>query len=139
MTANRKIIRPKALFDPSFHAYSHGISVGGLLFVSGQMAFLKDEKTGKRRLVGAGDITLQAKQVFKNIGEVLAEAGGSLEDITSMTVYLKDIGDLEKFCKVRKEIFGPNPPTSTAVQVSAFADPGGLVEVNAIAILPKTD
>ena len=135
MSSKREIINPKNLFDPSFHAYSHGVREGNLLFVAGQMGFVKDKKTGKRKLVGRGDIELQTRQVFKNIQAVLAECGASLSNIATMTVYLKDIRDLEKFSRVRNEFFKRNPPTSTAVQVSAFADPDGLVEVNAIAIL----
>lgn len=135
MSASREIIRPRSLFDPSFHAYSHGVREGDLLFVAGQMGFVKDKKTGKRKLVGRGEIELQTRQVFKNIQAVLAECGASLSNIAAMTVYLKDIKDLEKFSKVRNEFFKSDPPTSTAVQVCAFADPDGLVEVNAIAVL----
>ena len=135
MSAARKIIRPENLFDPSFHSYSHGVKVGNLLFISGQMAFVKEKRTGKRRLVGRGDIEAQSRQVFRNIETILAESGASLKHVVSMTAYLKDIRNLEKFCRVRGEFFKRDPPTSTAVQVSAFADTGGLVEVNAIAVL----
>jgi enamine deaminase RidA (YjgF/YER057c/UK114 family) len=79
-------------------------------------------------------------RIFEEAGfhSVATSSGGvaaSLEDVATMNVYLKDIRDLDRFSQVRKEFFKHDPPTSTAVQVSAFAEPEGLVEVSAMSVL----
>ncbi|MGI0078893.1 MAG: RidA family protein [Nitrososphaerales archaeon] len=128
----KEIIQPKEMYDPSFRAYSHGVKVGKFVFVAGQMA--NETVGGKRRLV-EGDITVQATQVFKNIEIILKESGATLDQVVTMSVYLKDIKDLDKFGEVRKDVFKKNFPTSTSVQVSDFAIEGALVEVNVTAVL----
>lgn len=128
----KEIIRPKGIYDPSFRAYSHGVKASNFVFVAGQMA--NETVGGKRRLVG-GDITVQAKQVFKNIELILKESGATLDQVVTMSVYLKDINDLEKFGEVRKDVFKKDFPASTSVQVSDFAIEGALVEVNVTAVI----
>ncbi len=128
----KEIIRPKKMYDPSFHSYSHGVKVGKFVFIAGQLGL--ETLRAKRRLVRGG-ITAQTRQVFKNIELVLAEAGAGLDCVTTMSVYLKDIKDLEKFCQVRREVFKRDFPASTSVQVSGFAVKGALVEVNVTAVI----
>src|SRR5487761_1137835 len=124
---NREIVRPTNLYDPSFHAYSHGIKAGNMVFVAGQLA-ISDENKVRRELIGRGDVSAQARQAFKNIEKILETAGAKLENVVTMTVFLKDIRDLDKFCEVRRELFGNEFPASTAVQVSNLANPDALVE-----------
>ncbi len=58
-----------------------------------------------------------------------------MRDVVSMSVFLKDMRDLRGFVMARKEIFGCDFPASTAVQAAGFADPEGLVEVSAVAVI----
>lgn len=130
MTSDKTIIRPRDLYDPSPNAYSHAVKTGNTVYVAGQMAV--DEAL---RIVGEGDIAAQTRQVFGNIEQILRAAGAGLEDIVSMTVFLKDMRDLRTFVRTRREILVRDFPASTAVQVAGFADPKGLVEVNAVAAI----
>src|SRR5215475_9132280 len=105
---------------------------GRMIFTAGQVA-LDDE--GK--IVGIGDIRAQTKQVFENIKRAVEAAGGSLNDIVSMTVYSTNAKYSAEVSEVRCQVFGSNLPASTQVQVAALMRPELLIEINAIAILPS--
>jgi 2-iminobutanoate/2-iminopropanoate deaminase len=126
----KKIIRPSDLYDPTPNAYSHAVRVEDTVYLAGQMAIGEG-----MRIVGAGDIGTQTRQVFSNIERILKAAGGGLNDIVSMSVFLKDMRDLKEFVRARWEIFEHDFPASTAVQVAGFADPEALVEIAAVAVV----
>jgi reactive intermediate/imine deaminase len=101
-----------------------------VVFVSGQAPISPEGE-----LVGEGDFEAQTRQVFENLQTVLADSGASFEAITKITVYLTDIGKLRDFGRIKAE-FVPGPqPASTAVEVSALAVPGMMIEVEAIATM----
>ena len=106
---------------------------GRMIFTAGQVAL---DEEGK--IVGIGDIRAQTKQVFENIKRAVEAAGGSLNDIVSMTVYSTNAKFSAEVSEVRRQIFGSNLPASTQVQVAALMRPELLIEINAIAILPST-
>jgi reactive intermediate/imine deaminase len=106
------------------------VRAGDLLFVSGCVPV-----DGDGRLVG-GDVVAQARQVFANVGEVLAAGGASFADVVKVTVYLIDIDDRARINPVREEVFGETRPASTLVEVSALAVPGAKLEVEAVALIP---
>jgi enamine deaminase RidA (YjgF/YER057c/UK114 family) len=89
------------------------------------------------KVVGAGDIRAQTRQVFENIKRAVEAAGGTLNDIVSMTVYTTDAKFSPQVSEVRRQVFGSNLPASTQVQVAALMRPELLIEINAIAILPS--
>jgi len=124
------IVRPSNLYDPTPNVYSHAVRVGNMVHVAGQMAVGEG-----MRVVGGGDIEAQTRQVFANIAKILAATGGGLADIVNMSVFLKDMGDLRGSVTARREVFGRDFPASTAVQAAGFADPAGLVEVSAVAVI----
>jgi 2-iminobutanoate/2-iminopropanoate deaminase len=103
--------------------------IGNTIYVSGQVAY---DATGT--LIGEGDIKAQTRQVFENIKTVLAAAGAGLADIIKINTYITDQSKFMDMLAVRSEIFGANPPASTAVVVAGLAFPGLLIEVEAIAI-----
>jgi len=104
---------------------------GRMVFTAGQVAL--DEK-GK--VIGVGDITAQTRQVFENIKRAVEAAGGTLNDVVSMTVFTTDARFSPAVSEVRRQIFGSNLPASTQVQVASLMRPELLIEINAIAILP---
>jgi reactive intermediate/imine deaminase len=106
--------------------------IGNTIYVSGQVAY---DASGT--LVGEGDMKAQTRQVFNNIKAVLAAAGAEMGDIIKINSYLTDPSKFMDMLAVRSEIFGANPPASTAVVVSALAFPGLLIEVEAIAVKPS--
>ena len=64
-------------------------------------------------------------------------AGGTVDDLVSMTVYVTDARYFADVNEVRREMFRGNFPVSTMLQVVGFGRPGMLVEMNAIAVVPE--
>ncbi|MGH6782373.1 MAG: RidA family protein, partial [Sphingomonadaceae bacterium] len=83
----------------------------------------------------AGDFDAQMRQTFRNLEATLAEAGGSLKDIVTMTVFLVDVRHTTRMTELRTEIFGTDFPASAAITVTGFADPSMLIEIQAVAVL----
>ena len=83
----------------------------------------------------AGDFDAQMRQTFKNIEATLKEAGASLTDIVTMTVFLADSRYTTRMTEIRTEIFGEDFPASAAITVTGFADPSMLIEIQGIAVV----
>ena len=105
--------------------------IGNTIYVSGQVAFNADGK-----LVGKGNIKAQTRQVFRNIKAILAAAGAKMEHIVKINTYITDANKFMDMLEARGDVFGNNPPASTAVVVAGLAFPGLLIEVEAIAVKP---
>ena len=127
----KKEIDPGWSWDDQF-LYSQGIQVGDLLFISGQAALAEDGS-----LVGPGDFKAQAHQVFKNLKTVLNQAGAGLSDIVKVTVFVTDMQNFPAFVELRKEYFSLPYPADTIAQVQSLALPELMIEIEAIAVLPK--
>ena len=125
----KNIILPKTISSPRGD-YSHGILVsqGNLLFIAGQTAVGKDGK-----LVGIGDVYVQAMQVYENIGAILADAGMTFFDIVTMTTYITDSSFKEKIKEVRRQYFKKDFPANTLVVVNGLAEREYLIEIEAMA------
>ena len=124
----RKEYRVAGLPEPISH-YTDAVRAGDLLFVSGCVPV--DERG---QLVGSEDVVAQARQVFANIGKVLAAAGARFADIVKVTVYLLNVDDRARINPVRQDVFGRSRPASTLIEVSRLAIPGALLEIDAVAI-----
>ena len=128
MPPTNKLIRAKGLMEPISH-YTDAVVAGKTIYVSGCGA---SDENGK--LVGRGDITAQTRKTLDNMKIALAAAGGMLDDVVKVTVYLADVNDRQKVNEVRKEYFKDNKPASTLIQISKFALDGMLIEIEAIAV-----
>ena len=116
--------------------FSQAISVeagGRLVFISGMTARKPDGT-----IAGIGDIEEQTRQVCENIRSAVEAAGGTLDDVCRVDVYLKNIGDRERVQKVRRQFWKVIPPASTLIEVSKLASPQFLVEISAIALIPNS-
>jgi len=94
--------------------------------------------TGQKDQAGnslAGEFEKQMRQTFKNIEATLKEAGASLKDIVTMTVFLADSRYTTRMTEIRTEIFGDDFPASAAITVTGFADPSMLIEIQGIAVV----
>jgi reactive intermediate/imine deaminase len=111
---------------------SQAIKVGNTVYTSGQVAY-----DGSGNIVGQGDMKVQAAQVFKNIREVLAEAGASMDDVVKITAFITDMSQYSGYAEARTEAFPNNVPASSTVSVPVLVDSGLLVEVEAIAHIPS--
>jgi 2-iminobutanoate/2-iminopropanoate deaminase len=115
------------LQEPISH-YTHAVSFGDLVFVSGCTA--TDEEGG---LVGGDDVELQTYQVLRNLEEALIAAGSNLQHVLKVTLFLTDIRDRERINIARQKVFGAIRPASTLVEVSKLAIDGARVEIEVIA------
>ena len=125
----KTIVKPPGLWDPTPRAYSHGVRVGNLLFLAGQ--------TGgdSSRRAAPGNFEAQTRQAFKNMQAVLEAAGGSLDNLVTMTVFITDMRFGDEFVRLRGEIHGRDFPASALIGVSHLAPPNALLEIQAIAAL----
>jgi 2-iminobutanoate/2-iminopropanoate deaminase len=112
--------------------YSQAILVGSTLYCSGQIAL--DPVTGE--VVGGGDVQEEARQVLKNMDEVLKEAGASAKNVVRCTVFLADLKEFAKVNEIYADFFKDNAvaPTRSCVQAGALPK-GVLVEIDCIAEL----
>ena len=106
--------------------YSQGIIANNFLFASGQIPIVPE--TGE---VAQGDITVQAQQVMKNVGEVLKAAGTEFENVVKTTCFLADMADFAAFNGVYEKYFTGKPARS-CVAVRELPK-GVLCEVEVIA------
>ncbi|MBW8268200.1 RidA family protein [Caldovatus aquaticus] len=104
---------------------------GRLLFISGMLA-----KGPDGRLVGIGDVAAQTRQVCENLKAAVEAAGGTLDDICRMDVYVRNMEHFERIHEVRRAYFTGTPPASTMVEVTKLTLPEALIEISAIAVLP---
>ncbi len=127
----RREFRVEGQAEPISH-FTHAVQAGDLLFVSGIVAV-----DAEGRLVGGDDVVAQARQVFGNMGDVLAAAGCTFADVVKVTVYLTNADDRPSINPVRQEIFGATRPASTLVEVPRLAVEGAKVEVECVALVPS--
>lgn len=104
---------------------------GRLVFISGMTARQADGSIG-----GIGDITEQTKQVCENVKAAVEAAGGTLDDVCRVDVYVRNMEHFEAIHKVRAQYFKPPFPASTMVEVTKMTSPDYLIEISAIAVLP---
>lgn len=125
----QKIIHP--LRDPGFvtGAYSDGVVIDGLLFVSGQACV--DFATSKFVL---GSIEEETVRTLDNIKAIIEAAGASMDDVVKCTVHLADINDFDRYNKIYAGYFTGVKPARTSVQ-SVLAE-GIKVEIDAIVKMP---
>ncbi len=109
--------------------YSQGVVAGGWLFVSGQIPL--DPETGE---MVEGGFKEKARRVLENLKAVVEAAGGSLEDVVKVTVYLADISRFPEFNEVYQEYFQDNKPARVVIQAAALPK-GAEVEIEAVAYL----
>lgn len=107
--------------------YSQAIAADRMVFLSGQLGI--DPASGNL----ANGFDAQAHQVFRNLRAVCEEAGGRLQDIVRLGVFLTDMGDFFRFNQIMSEYFSEPYPARAAVQVVALPK-GGLVEAEGILI-----
>ncbi len=127
--AERREFRVAGQPEPISH-YTDAVRAGDLLFVSGCVPVDSDGS------LVPGDVVAQTRQVFANVGAVLAAAGASFRDVVKVTVFLTDIDDRAAVNTVRQEVFGEARPASTLVEISKLAIPGARIEIEAVALIP---
>jgi reactive intermediate/imine deaminase len=110
--------------------YSQAVRVGRTVYLSGQIPL--DPQT--MELV-AGDIEVQARRVFDNLQAVAAAAGGELDDLVKLNVFLTDLGHFARVNQVMTEYFQEPYPARAAIGVAALPR-GAAVEMDGVLQLP---
>ena len=106
--------------------YSQAVNHNGLVFVSGQIPLIPDSME-----MVTGGIEAEIRQVFENLSAVCEAAGGSLDDIVKLTVYLTDMNNFPQVNSVMGEYCTAPYPARAAVGVAALPKDAG-VEMDAI-------
>jgi enamine deaminase RidA (YjgF/YER057c/UK114 family) len=131
MAAKIERIAAKSVFDPP--AYTQTMKVTGaesVVFISGQVAYDARGQPGH-----PGDFAAQARATYAALKAQVEAAGGTLSSIVKLTTFLVDIRHRTELAAIREEYFGKKGPASTLVGVTALAQPGWLIEVEAIAVI----
>lgn len=110
--------------------FSNARVVGNQIFVSGLHA-----GDGAGGILGDGSTYDQAKQAFSKIKRLVEAAGGQMDDLVVLRLYLTDIEDKAEVGRARAEYFTGDFPCSTLVEVSGLVDPRLTVEIEAHGIL----
>jgi 2-iminobutanoate/2-iminopropanoate deaminase len=129
-------LRTGLLSAPSGH-FSQGViapAQGRMVFISGMTARDVDG-----RVVGAGDIEVQTRQVCENLKHAVTAAGGTLNDVVRVDVFVRNIEHFDAIHRVRREYFAAPAPASTMLEVSKMVSPEMLIEINAIAVVSDDD
>ena len=127
----------KTFLEPSeaqrARAYSPAVVTEGgrIVWLAGQTATV--DGAGKDI---SGNFEAQTRRVFELIDQTLRRAGGTLADLVTMTVFIKEPRHGDRFVEIRKEMFAAAAfPGSALITVSNFARPGMEIEIQGIAVI----
>lgn len=111
--------------------YSQAICVSGWLYTSGQIPL--DPATGN---VIEGDFRAQVVRVLENLKAIVEAAGGSIDNVVKVTVYLRDMSKFAEFNEIYSRYFSVSPPARSVVGV-AHLPRGVELEIDAIAYVER--
>jgi 2-iminobutanoate/2-iminopropanoate deaminase len=117
--------------EPAPGTWSNSLKLGDTVYISGMTARDKNLKA-----VGGGEYE-QARLIFQRIEALLRAAGGSMRDVVKLNLYVTRIAKRAEVWRARREFFDGAFPVATLVEVSALAEPGILVEIEAVAVLNR--
>lgn len=126
-------VNPPNVWTP-FGAFSMAVIQG-----DGQIVHLKGQVSLDRsgQIVGAGDMRAQVRQVLENIASVLASMGGQMGDVVSLVHYATNIEEFMAAGDIRKAFFQEPFPITTTVEVSRLYHPDLVIEITAVAEIPR--
>jgi enamine deaminase RidA (YjgF/YER057c/UK114 family) len=133
----------KQTFTPDWPPYQTGkltfspaCKKANMLFLSGMASI--DPMT--RKVLWAGDVVAQTRQIFQNIQTILETAGSSLDDVVKTTEYITPAA-LERYsetAEVRREFFKEDYPAATGIVVDGLVRPEFLIEIEVVAVMDET-
>ena len=127
--ATKQRISDAQVPEPLPETWSNCLVIGNQVFIAGMTS-----RTGTE-VVGGTSMYEQARAIFTKIQHLMEAAGGRIDDIVKVVIYVMDIKRREEVWKARREVFSGDFPVSTLVEVRALAAPELLVEIEAIGIL----
>ncbi len=130
----KQIINPPELPVP--RGFSHGIAVEGgrLLMLAGQ-----DASDTEGRIAAPGNLVAQYEQVIKNLKAVVEAAGGTLQDVVKLNIYVTDRGayraQLKPLGEIHRAYFGRHYPAMALFEVKGLFNPDAMIEMEGVAHL----
>lgn len=130
----KEIINPPSLARPV--GFSHGIAVAGgrLLFLAGQTGSDADG-----RISAPGDIVAQYEQIMRNLQAVVESAGGKMQDIVKLNIFVRDRDDyrnhLKQLGQAHRSFFGAYYPAMALFEISRFFQDEALIEIEGMAVV----
>ena len=119
------------VFDaPTYTQVMKVTGAQSILFISGQVDYDVKGQPGH-----PGDFAAQARATYGALKAQVEAAGGSIASIVKLNIYLVDMRHRGDMVAIREEFFGKKGPASTLVGVTALAQPGWLIEIEAIAVI----
>lgn len=102
----------------------------------GEMLFTVNGPVRPDGSIDTGSIEQQARLTFANLQRATQAAGGSLENVTQVLIYMTNVADMDSIDKVYREFFSAPFPNRASVGVAALVEPGMKLEVLAYAMIP---
>ena len=130
----KTIINPPTLAHP--RGFSHGILVtgGSLLFLAGQTGSDADG-----RIVAPDDLVAQYEQALRNLKTVVEAAGGKMQDIVKINIFVRDrddyLANLKPLGTVHKSFFGDYYPSTALFEISRFFQEDAWIEIEGLAVI----
>ena len=122
-----KLSRPSGHFSQATVTEARG----RMVFISGMTA-----KKSDGTMAGIGDPEAQTRQVCENLKAAIEAAGGTMDDICRVDVYIRNMEHFDLIHKARRDYFTAPAPASTMVEGGKMTSPDALIEISAIAVLP---
>jgi enamine deaminase RidA (YjgF/YER057c/UK114 family) len=125
-------INPEELATPQTYTHVIVATGGRLVFVAGQVA-----EDDEGNVVGPGDLAVQARRAFDNVGRALAGARARPDQVAKLTIFVVDYRHefLPAIEAARVELFREHKPVDSLIGVATLAHPGCLIEIEAIAVV----
>ena len=131
---DKTVINPSSLPRP--RGFSHGILVTGgrLLFLAGQTG-----SNAEGRIAAPGDLVAQYEQTLRNLKTVVEAAGGKMQDIAQITIFVRDRDDylahLKPLGQIHRSFFGDYYPATALFEISRFFQDEALIEIEGTAVI----
>ena len=125
----KKYIFTEKATPPTAH-YTQAVRAGDTVYLAGLCG--DDPISGS--IMGDGDMAIEAKYALENLRYTIEAAGGTLEDIVKVNVYVTDLNKMSDFNRVYVTYFKENPPARIAMEVQGLAG-GAMLELDAVAVV----
>lgn len=127
---SKKRVRAEGVTEPPEGTWSNCLVAGGHVYIAGMTS-----RSAEFDRIDGDNAYEQSKVIFGKIEALMKAAGGTLDDIVKLNVFVSDINDRQHVWEARREFFTGDYPVSTLVEISQLAHPDMMVEIEAVAVL----